>query len=75
MSVHDAGAPEGADAAGGGGRSQLGQLAACGAAVRITSQVAGVAVDPLSGHALLARAVRHELVDSAQVPTNTHTST
>jgi len=75
VSVHDAGAPEGADGAGGGGRSQLGQLAACGAAVRITSQVAGVAVDPLSGHALLARAVRHELVDSAQVPTNTHTST
>ena len=70
MSDRDASAPEGAD---GAERTKAGQLPACGAAVRVTYQVAGVAFDPQSGHALLARAVQHELVNSSRVPTHCST--
>jgi hypothetical protein len=54
--LHHTGALE--DAGGSGGGSS-GHLAASGASVHVTSRVAAVAVDPLSGRTLLARCIWH----------------
>ena len=51
-----AGALQGAGGSGGG---SSGRFAASGASVHVTSRVAAVAVDPLSGRALLARCIWH----------------
>jgi hypothetical protein len=54
--LHHTGALE--DAGGSGGGSS-GHLAASGASVHVTSRVAAVAMDPMSGSALLARCIWH----------------